>query len=128
MDLTGIDHLVLTVSDVERTCEFYERVLGAEPITFAGGRRGLRVGDQKLNLHPAGDEYEPRATVAEPGTDDFCLLTETPVEAVAADLREAGVELVEGPVEKVGARGPMDSVYLRDPDGNLVEVARYREE
>ena len=126
---TGIDHFVLTVSDVERTCEFYERVLGCEVVAFGedGSRRALRVGDQKINLHPAGWDHEPKAERPTPGSDDFCVLTETPIEAIANELREEDVGIVKGPVEKAGARGPIDSVYFRDPDGNLVEVARYRE-
>ncbi|XVH32579.1 VOC family protein [Haloferacaceae archaeon DSL9] len=127
MEILGIDHLVVTVSDLDRTCEFYERVLGADPVTFDGGRRGLRVGDQKINLHLAGREYEPKAAVAEPGTDDFCVLTSTPIETVVDHLRDEGVDLVAGPVDKVGARGPLRSVYFRDPDGNLVEIGEFRE-
>lgn len=124
---TGIDHFVLTVSDVERACEFYERVLDCEIVTFGEGRRALRFGDQKINLHPDGWDHEPKADRPTTGAGDFCVLTETPIEEVANELREEGVEIVEGPVEKTGARGPIDSVYLRDPDGNLVEISRYRE-
>ena len=125
MHVDGIDHLVLTVEDVERTCEFYER-LGAEVVTFDGGRTALRAGEQKINLHESDAEYDPHAATPAPGSGDFCLLTETAIGDVAAELRDAGVELVEGPVRRTGARGPMDSVYVRDPDGNLVEVASYR--
>jgi catechol 2,3-dioxygenase-like lactoylglutathione lyase family enzyme len=127
MEPTGIDHFVLTVSDVERACEFYERVLGCEVVTFGAGRRALRFGDQKINLHPDGWDHEPKADRPTPGSGDFCVLTETPSEAVARELREADVEIVEGTVGKTGTRGPIDSVYFRDPDGNLVEVASYRE-
>lgn len=127
MEPTGIDHFVLTVSDVERACEFYERVLDCEVVTFGEGRRALRFGDQKINLHPDGWDHEPKAERPTPGSGDFCVLTETPIEEVESGLREASVEIVEGPVEKTGTRGPIDSVYFRDPDGNLVEVARYRE-
>lgn len=127
MEPTGIDHFVLTVSDVGRACEFYERVLGCEVVTFGEGRKALRFGDQKVNLHPDGWDHEPKADRPTPGSGDFCVLTETPAEAVASGLREEGVEIVEGPVEKTGTRGPIDSVYFRDPDGNLVEVASYRE-
>ncbi|WP_336345540.1 VOC family protein [Halalkalicoccus ordinarius] len=127
MEPTGIDHFVLTVSDVERACEFYERVLDCEVVTFGEGRRALRFGDQKVNLHPDGWDHEPKAERPTPGSGDFCVLTETPIEAVERELRDASVEIVEGPVERTGARGPIESVYFRDPDGNLVEVARYRE-
>lgn len=128
MEPTGIDHFVLTVSDVERSCGFYERVLGCEVVIFgeSGNRRALRFGDQKINLHPGGWDHEPKAERPTTGAGDFCVLTGTPIETVIDELREAGVGIVEGPVERTGARGPIDSVYFRDPDGNLVEVARYR--
>ncbi|MFC6836916.1 VOC family protein [Halomarina ordinaria] len=127
MDTTGLDHLVLTVEDIDATCDFYEDVLDAEVVTFGEGRTALQFGDQKVNLHPAGDEYDPRADRPTPGSGDFCLLTETPIETVETELREAGVDVVEGPVPKTGAVGSLASVYLRDPDGNLVEVAEYQE-
>lgn len=125
MDLTGIDHFVLTVEDVETTCEFYSDVLGAEIVTFGEGRKAVQFGDQKINLHPAGDEFEPKATDPTPGAGDFCVITEADIETVERRLREAGVEIVHGPVEQSGAVGPMTSVYFRDPDGNLVEIAEY---
>lgn len=127
MDLTGIDHFVLTVEDVEATCAFYADVLDAETETFGGGRRAIRFGDQKINLHPAGDEFEPKAARPTPGAGDFCLTTDTPIETVVEDLRGAGVDILEGPVERAGAAGPMTSVYVRDPDDNLVEIATYGE-
>lgn len=123
--ITGIDHLVLTVEDVAATCEFYSEHFDAEVLTFDGGRKGLGFGDQKINLHPAGDEYDPRSAEPTPGSGDFCLLTEESIDDVEDRLSGAGLEIVEGPVEKVGALGPMTSVYVRDPDGNLVEVAEY---
>jgi len=120
-----IDHLVLTVFDVERTLDFYRRVLGMEPITFAGARRGLAFGRQKLNLHQAGREFEPKALKPTPGAIDLCFITEASLEDVVAHLKAQGVAIAAGPVEKTGALGPMMSVYFRDPDGNLVEVSRY---
>lgn len=120
-----IDHLVLTVFDLDRTLAFYQRVLGMEPITFAGGRRGLAFGRQKLNLHQAGREFEPKALKPTPGSIDLCFATETPLEEVVAHLKTCGVVIAEGPVQKTGALGPMMSVYFRDPDGNLVEVSNY---
>jgi catechol 2,3-dioxygenase-like lactoylglutathione lyase family enzyme len=120
-----IDHLVLTVFDVDRTLDFYRRVLGMEPITFAGGRRGLAFGRQKLNLHQAGREFEPKALKPTPGAIDLCFITDTALDEVVAHLRSQGVAIAAGPVEKTGALGPMMSVYFRDPDGNLVEVSRY---
>lgn len=127
MDLTGIDHFVLTVEDVEATCAFYSEVLDVEVVTFGEGRRALQFGDQKVNLHPAGDEFEPKAALPTPGGGDFCVTTDAPIDTVERRLRDAGVEVVHGPVEQQGAVGPMLSVYFRDPDGNLVEVANYRE-
>jgi catechol 2,3-dioxygenase-like lactoylglutathione lyase family enzyme len=120
-----IDHLVLTVFDLERTLDFYSRVLGMEPIVFAGGRRGLAFGRQKLNLHQAGREFEPKALKPVPGAIDLCFISRTPLDAVVAHLEANGVVVIEGPVPKTGALGPMQSVYFRDPDGNLVEVSNY---
>ena len=120
-----IDHIVLTAFDVERTLDFYARVLGMEPVTFAGGRRALAFGRQKINLHQAGREFEPKALKPVPGALDLCFITETPLEDVIAQLKSHGVAIAEGPVPKTGALGPMTSVYFRDPDGNLIEVSNY---
>ncbi len=121
-----IDHVVLTCFDVQRTLDFYSTVLGMEPVTFAGGRRGLAFGRQKFNLHQAGREFEPKALKPGPGTMDLCLITDTPLEEVIGHLKANGVAIIEGPVEKTGATGPLLSVYFRDPDGNLIEVSNYR--
>lgn len=120
-----IDHIVLTCHDVERTIAFYQQVLGMEPVTFAGGRRGLAFGRQKLNLHQAGAEFEPKALRPAPGAIDLCFIASTPLEQVIAHLKASQVHVIEGPVPKTGATGPMTSVYFRDPDGNLVEVSNY---
>ena len=120
-----IDHIVITAFDLERTIGFYARVLGMEPITFAGGRRALAFGRQKINLHQAGREFEPKALKPVPGSMDLCFVTETPLAEVAAHLKSCGVAIAEGPVAKTGALGPMMSVYFRDPDGNLIEVSNY---
>ena len=120
-----IDHIVLTVFDIDRTLDFYSRVLGMEPITFADGRRGLAFGRQKINLHQAGREFEPKALKPNPGSMDLCFITETPLEEVMSHLKAEGVAIAEGPVPKTGALGPMTSVYFRDPDGNLIEVSNY---
>ena len=127
MRIDRIDHIVLTVHDLERTIDFYSRVLGMEPVTFAGGRRGLAFGRQKLNLHQAGREFEPKARAPAPGAIDLCFISETPLAGVIARLQEQGVVIIEGPVDKTGALGPMKSVYFRDPDGNLIEVSNYPE-
>jgi catechol 2,3-dioxygenase-like lactoylglutathione lyase family enzyme len=125
MQIDRIDHIVITAFDVDRTIDFYSRVLGMEPITFAGGRRGLAFGRQKINLHQAGREFEPKALKPAPGSMDLCFITETPLDEVIAQLKSAGVAIAEGPVAKTGALGPISSVYFRDPDGNLIEVSNY---
>ncbi len=118
-----IDHVVLTASNVDATCEFYRRVLGMNVVTFEGGRRALAFGRQKINLHQAGHEFEPKAAAPAPGCLDICFITTTPVAEVVAHLTREGVAILEGPVERTGAQGPLLSVYFRDPDGNLFEVA-----
>ena len=125
MKIDRIDHIVITAFDVDRTIDFYSRAMGMEPITFAGGRRGLAFGRQKINLHQAGREFEPKALKPTPGSMDLCFITETPLEDVIACLKANGVVIVDGPVQKTGALGPMMSVYFRDPDGNLIEVSNY---
>jgi catechol 2,3-dioxygenase-like lactoylglutathione lyase family enzyme len=125
MHLERIDHVVFTVQDVDTTCGFYSRALGMEVVTFAEGRKALKFGQCKINLHQRGKEYEPKAEYPAPGTQDICLVTHTSMSKVVEDLHSAGVEPIEGPVPRTGALGPMESVYLRDPDGNLVEIAYY---
>lgn len=123
MNIRSIDHVVLTVRDLERTTSFYEQALGMRPVVFGDGRRALAFGDQKLNLHLAGHEFEPKAHSPTPGSVDLCLLTDDPLDRVIAHLRRTGVAIELGPVAKTGARRPLRSIYLRDPDGNLIEVA-----
>jgi catechol 2,3-dioxygenase-like lactoylglutathione lyase family enzyme len=125
--IDSIDHIVITAFDLERTIDFYTRVMGMEAITFAGGRRGLAFGGQKINLHQAGREFEPKALKPTPGAMDLCFVTRTPLVEVAAQLKASGVAIAQGPVPKTGALGPMMSVYFRDPDGNLIEVSNYGE-
>lgn len=119
--ISRIDHLVLTVRSIEATCRFYSQVLGMEVVTFGEGRKALAFGEQKFNLHEAGREFEPKADRPAPGAIDICLLTETPMEQVVRHLGSCGVPVLEGPVRRTGARGPILSVYFRDPDLNLVE-------
>ena len=123
MRVRAIDHVVLTVRDVDRTLSFYQEALGMRPVVFGDGRRALAFGDQKLNLHQAGREFEPKAHVPTPGSVDLCLLTDDPIDDVVAHLRSTGVAVELGPVAKTGARRPLRSIYFRDPDGNLIEVA-----
>ncbi len=125
MQVAGLrlDHLVLTVADIPRTVAFYERVLGMEPRAFGAGRVALHFGAQKINLHQAGRELEPRATLPTPGSADLCFLTDTPLSEVATHLEHWAVEILEGPIARTGATGPILSLYFRDPDGNLIEIA-----
>ena len=125
MQIDRIDHFVLTVHNIEATCEFYSRVLGMQVVTFAGGRKALQFGQQKINLHEVGKEFEPKAHHPTSGSGDFCLITQTPLEQVIAHIGSCGIEIVEGPTQKTGAMGPLLSVYIRDPDGNLVEISNY---
>lgn len=125
MKITRIDHLVLTVRSIQATCDFYSRVLGMEVVTFGEGRKALAFGAQKFNLHEAGKEFEPKAGRPAPGAIDICLITDTPIDQVVRHLAAAGVPVVEGPVRRTGATGPILSVYFRDPDLNLVEVSNY---
>jgi catechol 2,3-dioxygenase-like lactoylglutathione lyase family enzyme len=118
-----LDHFVLTVNDVDASCVFYEAVLGVEVVTFGAGRKALAFGGQKINLHAAGRENEPKAGRPTPGSADFCFVTELPLEEVIGRLLSRGIRLIEGPVPRSGAVGPLRSVYFRDPDGNLIEVA-----
>ena len=125
MKIDRLDHLVLTVVDVQVTCAFYARVLGMEILTFGEGRKALGFGGQKINLHQAGREIEPKAHRATPGSADICLIAATPLDEAMAQLAEYGVDLVMGPVEQNGATGKIRSVYFRDPDLNLVEISNY---
>lgn len=123
--ISHLDHLVLTVADVDRTTRFYQRVLGMRPVTFAGGRRALEFGPSKINLHQSGHEITPHAARPDPGSADLCLITTTPPEQVLAHLDAEQVSVEEGPVVRTGAQGPIISIYFRDPDGNLIEIASY---
>ena len=125
MRIAALDHLVLTVADIAATEAFYER-LGMRGETFGEGRRALRFGDQKINLHEAGAEFEPHALRPVPGSADLCFLVEDALDDVARRLADAGVPIELGPVERTGAVGSIESLYVRDPDGNLVELARPR--
>ena len=117
---------VLTMRDIEATCEFYTRVLGMTVETFGQGRKALRFGQQKINLHQVGQEFEPKARQPTPGSGDLCFITSAPLEQVIDHLRSHGVKIIEGPVPRTGATGFILSVYFRDPDGNLLEIANYR--
>ncbi len=123
MRLDQIDHLVLTVRDIGDTIAFYTRVLGMEEVTFGEGRKALAFGTQKINLHETGREFEPKALHPKPGSADLCFLTAEPLARVVKHMENCGVDILEGPIERTGAQGPIESIYIRDPDGNLLEIA-----
>ena len=120
--ISHIDHIVLTVADIERSVAFYARVLGMQAVSFGNGRRALQFGQQKINLQTLGMEPRNHAAV---GAGDVCLITDWPTERVLARLAAEGVPVLEGPVTNSGAQGPIESVYFNDPDGHLIEVSRY---
>ena len=122
LNLDRLDHLVLTVRDVDQTCAFYQRVLGMEIETFGRGRTALRFGRQKINLEVAPGGPADRPT---PGAGHLCFVTSTPLAEWIAHLASCGVPLTGGPVKRSGAEGPIDSIYLRDPDDNSIEIATY---
>lgn len=124
MQIDRLDHVVLTVRDLDATCDFYSRVLGMRVVT-SGPARALHFGRQKINLHQAGKEFEPKALHPTPGSSDLCFITQVPLGEVVEHLRASNVAIVEGPAPRTGALGPMESVYFRDPDGNLIEVSNY---
>lgn len=121
--LKQLDHLVLTVKNIEATVEFYCNVLGMQRIRFAGDRTALKFGSQKINLHLAGMEFEPKATNPAPGSADLCFLTDTPMDGVLAHLQQHKISIEEGPLQRTGASTAILSVYIRDPDGNLIEIS-----
>ena len=125
MVIDRLDHLVLTVRNIDITCKFYNNVMGMEVVTFAGGRKALHFGAQKINLHEYGHEFEPKAAHPMPGSSDLCFITETPLTDVVTRLNTCGVSILQGPVPRTGATGHIMSVYFRDPDQNLIEVSNY---
>lgn len=125
LTVTRIDHLVLTVSDIARSIEFYEGLLGMRAVTFGDGRRALEFGQSKINLHLVGNEITPHAARPVPGSADLCLVTDCAMEVVVDHMAACGIPIEEGPVRRTGAMGPVLSCYVRDPDGNLVEVSTY---
>jgi catechol 2,3-dioxygenase-like lactoylglutathione lyase family enzyme len=121
--LDHLDHLVLTVKNIEETCRFYSQVLGMQVITFGKDRKALAFGSQKINLHELGKEFEPKAGSPTPGSADLCFITRVPLQEVVQHLNDSGIEIIKGPAKQTGARREILSVYFRDPDLNLIEVA-----
>jgi catechol 2,3-dioxygenase-like lactoylglutathione lyase family enzyme len=125
MQIERLDHLVLTVADIARTCEFYTRVLGMEVTTFGEGRTALKFGQQKINLHPADRIPRLVADRPTPGSGDLCFITAVPLAEVTAHFAKCEVPIVAGPGPRAGAIGTIQSVYIRDPDQNLIEISNY---
>ena len=120
-----LDHLVLTVKDIEQTVSFYSKLLGMQKELFKGSRIALKYGDQKINLHQLGNEFEPKAQNVKEGSADLCFIIDTPLDKAKSFLESKGVTIEEGIVERTGANGLIYSIYLRDPDGNLIELSNY---
>ncbi|WP_102348896.1 VOC family protein [Bacillus sp. Marseille-P3661] len=125
MIIDRIDHIVLTVKDVERTVDFYSNVLGMEVQVYGGKWKTMAFGQQRINLHELGSEVPIRAQNPTPGSADICLIASTPIEEVIQHVKAKGVEIEEGPIMRAGALGQLESIYFRDPDNNLVEVSNY---
>lgn len=121
--ISHLDHLVLTCTDLEATRHFYSSVLQMQLETFGAGRIAFRFGNQKINLHQRGAEFEPKAHLPVPGALDLCFIAAVPLDEVIAHLNRQGWPIVEGPVQRTGATGPIRSVYVRDPDLNLIEMS-----
>ena len=125
--IAALDHLVLTVTDLARSAAFYEAALGMRHETFTGTdgttRHALLFGRQKINLHQAGAEFAPHARRPTVGSADLCFLLEGGMSLTVATLEALGVSIVDGPIRRTGARGPINSIYIRDPDGNLIELS-----
>jgi catechol 2,3-dioxygenase-like lactoylglutathione lyase family enzyme len=125
MEIKQLDHIVLTVQNLKKTVQFYCDVLGMETEVFGDGRIALKYGNQKINLHQVGNEFEPKAANPTPGSSDLCFITTTELKDAMKQVRDKGVSIIEGPVSRVGATGPIESFYIRDPDNNLIEVSTY---
>ncbi len=125
MKIDRLDHLVLTVKNIESTAKFYERVLGMEKLIFGDNRLALKFGQQKINLHQLGNEFEPKAQNVMSGSADLCFITSTPITDVISHIEQCDVKIIEGPVKRTGATGNIISAYIRDPDENLIEISNY---
>ena len=125
MNIDHLDHLVLTVRNLQKTCNFYTEILGMEEITFKETRKALKFGNQKINLHEQDNEFELKANVPIPGSADLCFITKTPLSEFKEHCKSKNIKIIEGPVKRTGAVGTINSVYLRDPDKNLIEISNY---
>ena len=124
-EIERLDHIVLTVADIDATCAFYESTLGMQRVEYGEGRVALAFGNQKINLHQAGKEHEPKAKSPATGSGDLCFVAGTPLDELVDHLKSLNILILEGPVARTGALGKMVSIYFRDPDGNLIEVSNY---
>ena len=127
LKIKNIDHLVLTVHDIFVSCDFYSEILGMTVITFGENRKALRFGNQKINLHQLGHEFEPKANTPTPGSADLCLIVEDSIPDIIKQLNKYSIEIEQGPIEKNGTEGKIESVYIRDPDMNLIELSNYKQ-
>ncbi|MHC8522069.1 VOC family protein [Rossellomorea marisflavi] len=123
-----LDHVVLTVASMEDSIRFYTEILGMEEITFGNGRKALAFGDQKINLHEYKREFEPKAAHPTPGSADWCFISSLDPDSLQRHLTALGIAIEEGPVTRTGALGPICSIYIRDPDNNLLELSTYKNE
>lgn len=125
MEIKNIDHIVLTVANIDKTIEFYTYILGFQVVTFGANRKALIFGNQKINLHQKGHEFEPKAEHPTPGSADLCFIATTDIHEVFKELKQKNIEIIEGIVERTGAMGKIRSIYFRDPDMNLIEISNY---
>lgn len=125
MEIHHLDHLVLTVADIDKTVDFYTHILGFQMVTFGDNRKALTFGNQKINLHQKGHEFEPKAEHPTSGSADLCFISTTDIHEVVEELKQKNVEIIEGIVDRTGALGKIRSVYVRDPDMNLIEISNY---
>jgi catechol 2,3-dioxygenase-like lactoylglutathione lyase family enzyme len=128
MKIDRIDHFVLTVQNIKASGAFYAKVLGMKAVAFQGGRKAVVFGNQKINFHESGKEFDPKALRPTPGSADLCFVARDPLTKIISHLDDCGAKIIEGPVERTGAMGPMTSIYIRDPDQNLIEIAIYNQE
>lgn len=122
LTIDHLDHLVLTVEDLAATIDFYTKALGMQAVTFEG-RKALKFGKQKINLHQRGHEFDPKAAHPTPGSGDLCFITKEPLDEVLHHLAHLSIPVEQGPIERTGAVGKLLSVYIRDPDENLIEIS-----
>lgn len=125
MNIKNLDHLVLTVADIKTTCDFYKKALGFEVVSFGNNRIALKFGQQKINLHQSGNEFEPKAENPTKGSADLCFIAQDPLDMVIRHLNNLNIPICEGPIQRTGAVGNILSVYIRDPDLNLIEISNY---